>query len=307
MQRSLSFRPRLAAAICVAFALAALPAYGGGAWIPAPGDGEVQLGYSRKTAHTSWDSRGEGFVNLTQGTLEHHHDFRYGYLSGEVGLRERLSFRFLVTYLDGFEGPLEDLERNTGASDAWFGFKYRLRGGAWPMALGATLRTPVFYDLPGPYSRYLYNADGSFRGVSPEWRGVLKEDYALSYLISHSWLDGRAWLSGEIGYNYRRGAPSDEVPLSFEVGYPLPFLQASVKASTVWVQPVGNSSPREPNDRFGARPGFDFNNAQHWRAGLSLIVPLGPRWTVEAGYNQWLAGRSARRYEEPFLSIGRKF
>lgn len=305
MFRCSSHRVLAAAAL---FAVSAVPAFAGGAWIPAPGEGDVQLGFSRKTAHTSWDSRGEGFTNLSQGE-KHYHDFRYGYLSGEVGVAHRFSVKFLVTYLDGYEGRAHELERNTGASDAWFGVKYRLKGGSWPMALAATMRTPVFYDLPGPYSRYLYNADGSFRAVSPEWRGVLKEDYALTYLVSHSWLEGRAWLSGEIGYNYRRGAPSDEIPFSFELGYPLPFWNASVKANTVWVQPVGNSSPRQPSDRFGSRVGFNFNNAQHWRAGVSLIIPLGHerQWSFEAGYNQWLAGRSARQYEEPFFSIGRRF
>ena len=28
---------------------------------------------------------------------------------------------------------------------------------------------------------------------------------------------------------------------------------------------------------------------------------------VEAGYNQWVWGESARRYDEPYLSLGRRF
>ena len=43
-------------------------------------------------------------------------DFRYTYLSGEVGLLPRLSTRFLVTYLYGLEGPEEELEKNAGLS-----------------------------------------------------------------------------------------------------------------------------------------------------------------------------------------------
>ena len=62
-----------------------------------------------------------------------------------------------MTYLDGLEGPHDDLEKNTGLSDAWFGFKYALAEGSWPMALGATMRTPYFYDLPGAYNRYLFD------------------------------------------------------------------------------------------------------------------------------------------------------
>jgi hypothetical protein len=45
------------------------------------------------------------------------------------------------------------------------------------------------------------------------------------------------------------------------------------------------------------------------RVGLGLIVPFGPRrlWNVELGYNKWIWGRSARRYQEPYFSIGRAF
>jgi hypothetical protein len=284
------------------------PAFAGGAWVPAPGTGDVQLGFSRKTAHTSWDSRGEGFTNLSRGET-HYHDFRYGYLSGEVGLWQRVSFNFLVTYLDGLEGISGDLEHNAGSSDAWFGLKFELTKGDWPMALQATTRTSYFYDLPGAYNRHLFNSDGSFRGVSPEWRGLLKEDYELAFLLSHSYAEGRGWMNFRVGYNYRVGAPSDEVPLAFELGHPLPWRKLAVKISTNYVQPVGNDSPRQPEDRFGSRVGFNFNNATVWRAGVSLIAPLSTRgdWNVEAGYNQWLGGRSARQYEEPFVSIGYRF
>lgn len=288
------------------------PVFAGGAWVPAPGHGDVQLGFSRKTAHTSWNSRGEGFTNTTtrpEGVLKHYHDFRYRYASGEVGVFDRLSFRFLVTYLEGYEGPKDDLELNTGFSDAWLGVKYQLKEGAWPMAIAATLRTPVLYDIPGPYQRYLYNSDGSFRGLSPEWRGVLKEDYTFTYLLSHSYAEGRGWMNFELGYTFRNGAPADEVPFSFDIGYPLPFWNAAIKGSATVIQSVGNDSPRQPDDRFGSRPGFNFNNASHGRAGIALIVPLGKsgHWTGELGYNQWLFGRSARQYEEPYASLGYRF
>ena len=288
------------------------PSFAGGAWVPAPGHGDVQLGFSRKTAHTSWDSHGDGFTNTTNtphGVQKHYHDFRYRYVSGEVGVVNRLSFKFLVTYLDGYEGPKDDLERNTGFSDSWLGVKYRLKEGNWPMALGVTMRTPVLYDLPGPYSRYLYNSNGTFRGLSPEWRGVLKEDYTLSYLLSHSYADGRGWMNFELGYTWRNGAPADEVPFAFDIGYPLPFWNAKVKGSVTYIQSVGNDTPRQPDDRFGSRAGFNFNNASHLRAGAAIIVPFGKdgRCSVEAGYNQWLWGKSARQYHEPYLSLGYRF
>lgn len=294
-------------------ALLMLPDAGfcGGAWVPAPGQGDVQLGFSRKTATSSWDTAGHAFDNTTvfEGkTVAHHHDFRYGYLSGEVGLLNRLSTRFTVTYLHGLEGPEEELERNTGLSDAWFGLKYALAQGEWPMALAATVRTPYFYDLPGAYSRYLFDSNGERRGVSPEWRGLLKHDYTLSYLLSHSFHEGRGWMNFEAGYTWREGAPADQVPLSAELGWPLPWWGMAVKGSLVWVESLGNDSLAEPDDRFRARAGFNFNDASMSRAGLSLIAPVGSTpTTVELGYNHWLSGESARRYKEPYLSLGYRF
>ena len=281
----------------------------GGAWVPEPGDGDVQLGFSRKTASTSWNTDGETFRNLNNRGVVSYHDFRYAYLSGEIGLLKRLSTRFLVTYLDGFEGPHDDLEQNTGMSDAWFGFKYALAEGEWPMALSATMRTAYFYDLEGPYNRALFDSQGNRRGVSPEWRGLLKEDYTLSYLLSHSYHEGRGWMNFETGYTYRVGAPADQIPVTAEVGYPLPFLGASVKGSAVYVRSLGNESERQPDDRFGSGATTNFNDASMGRLGVSFLAPLGRggETTLEVGYNQWVWGISARRYREPFLSIGRRF
>ena len=77
----------------------------------------------------------------------------------------------------------------------------------------------------------------------------------------------------------------------------------------VYIQSLGNDSPRRPDDRFGSSASNNFNDASMGRLGVSLLVPLdrNQRWYVEAGYNQWVWGRSARRYQEPFLSLGRGF
>lgn len=281
----------------------------GGAWVPEPGDGDVQLGLSRKTASTSWNTDGETFRNLNNRGVVSYHDFRYAYLSGEIGLLKRLSTRFLITYLDGFEGPHDDLERNTGMSDAWFGLKYELAEGEWPMALAATIRTAYFYDLPGSYNRTLFDSQGRRRGVSPEWRGLLKEDYTLSYLLSHSYREGRGWMNFEAGYTYREGAPADQIPVTAEVGYPLPFLGAAVKGSAFFVRSLGNESTRRFDDRFGSGATTNFNDASMGRLGVSFLAPLdrSGKTNLEIGYNQWVWGISARRYREPFLSVGRRF
>lgn len=287
------------------------PAAAGGAWVPEPGQGDVQIGFSRKTASTSWNAFGDTIVHTTVldgERVRNYHDFRYGYLSGEIGLLRNLSGTFVVTYLDGLEGPKEDAERNKGLSDSWFGLKYSLRKGDTPMALGFIYRTPMFYDQPGAYNRHRFDANGRFLGLSSEWRGLLKHDYTLSYLVSHSIQQGRGWANLQAGYTFRDGAPADEVPVWADLGYPLPFWNADVKVSGVFVHSMGNDSPRQPNDRFGSRPDYNFNDASMGRAGLALVVPFGrERWAAEVGYNKWLWGRSARQYEEPYLSINRRF
>jgi len=281
-------------------------AHAGGAWVPAPGDGDLQLGFSRKTAHTSWNSRGETITNTGRFA---NHDFRYAYLSGEAGIFDRLSVTFLITYLHGLEGPAGGLIKNAGPSDAWLGLKYSLAQGQTPVALALTVRTPDFYDIDGPYTLDLYNSQGEFVGHSPEWRGLLKYDYTLTCLVSRSLGQGAGWINLETGYTYREGAPADQIPVLLDGGYPIPHTKLVAKLSTVYIQSLGNDSPRQPDDRFGSRPGFNFNNASMFRAGVSLIHPLGKegRWTVEAGYNLWLWGKSARQYEEPFLSLNRRF
>ena len=297
-------------AIAFLFCLASIPeaAYCGGAWVPPQGKGDFQFGLSRKTASTSWNTDGDTFVNGTNNRVSYH-DFRYAYLSGEIGLLPRLSTRFLFTYLDGYEGPHDDLEKNAGLSDAWVGLKYELAKGSWPMALSATLRTPYFYDVNGPYNRYLFSANGQRRTVSPEWRGLLKRDLSLTYLLSHSYREGRGWVNFETGYTWREGAPADQIPVSAEVGYPLPVLNAAVKGSAVFVRSLGNTSPRQPDDRFGSGATTNFNDASMARLGISFIAPLGRsgKTNLEAGYNQWVWGISARRYREPFLSLGYRF
>jgi hypothetical protein len=297
--------------LCLALLLT-YPAAGlcGGAWVPKPGQGDVQLGYSQKTASTSWNRSGESFTNTTlfEGErVRHHHDFRYTYLSGEIGLLPRLSTRFLVTYLYGLEGPEEDLEKNAGLSDAWIGFKYALAEGSWPMALAATLRTPYLYDQPGAYNRYLFDAQGNRRGVSPEWRGLLKDDYTLSYLLSHSYRDGAGWFNFEAGYTWREGAPADAIPVNVELGYPLPWYGLALKGAVNYVGSMANDSQREPDDRFGVSATTNFNDASMLRAGLGVIIPLSGPFGLEVGYNQWLWGESARRYREPYLSVGTRF
>lgn len=281
-------------------------AWAGGAWLPGTGHGTLYGGFSRKTAHTSWNASGESFTNT--GRYENH-DFRYLYLNGEVGLSRRVSAIFLFTHLDGLEGPTGELRRNTGPSDAWLGFKVRLTDKTWKTALRATLRTAYLYDIDGPYTSELYDDEGHFVGHSPEWRGLLKEDYTLEGVASRSFHGGRSWGIASLGYTYRVGAPADQVPFYLEGGRWLASGRVAVKFESYWAFSLGNDSPRAPDDRFGSRPTFNFNDASMGRVGASFIVPLGRKgkWSLTAGYNLWVWGRSARQYEEPFINLGRSF
>jgi hypothetical protein len=281
-------------------------AWAGGAWLPGTGHGTLFAGFSRKTAHTSWDADGKGFTNT--GRYENH-DFRYAYLNGEVGFSRRFSFEFLLTHLDGREGPTGELRQNTGPSDAWLGFKMQLTDGELKSALRATIRTAYFYDIDGPYTSELYDDEGEFVSHSPEWRGLLKEDYTLEGLLSRSFQGGLSWGISSLGYTYRLGAPADQVPLYLEGGRWLAQGRVAVKLESYWVFSLGNDSPREPDDRFGARPDFNFNDASMGRVGASVLVPIGPKgkWSLTAGYNIWIWGLSARQYEEPFINFGRAF
>lgn len=175
--------------------------------------------------------------------------------------------------------------------------------------LGFIYRTPIFYDLPGPYSRFLYNSDGSIRGNSPEWRGLLKHDYTLAYYVSRSLADGRGWANFYTGYTWREGAPADQIPVSGEFAYPLPHLPFDVKGTVLFQRSLGNDSPAQPDDRFKASPSNNFNDTSFLRLGIGLFAPLDAkrRWFAELGYNQWVWGISARRYREPYLTIGRTF
>lgn len=290
--------------VCLHVCLSPSVALAGGAWIPAQGEGDVQLGYSVKTADSSWDPRGNARDNSSW------HIFRYVYNGGEVGLGSGFSFRYLVLYLDGLEGPRGDMEHNAGMSEAFLGVKYRLTEGEWPMAVAFNHRTSYLYDLPGTYDRHLFEDDGSFKGVSPEWRGLLGEDYGLSFLISRSLAGGGGWANAEVGYTYRTGNLSDEIPVYAEVGYPLPWQELKVKGSYRWVQSVSNHDlDRAPDDRFGCSANNCFPDASMMALGVSVFRDLGAarRWYGELGFNQWVWGRSARQYEEPYLTFGRRF
>lgn len=294
----------------LALVVTAEPVLAQSAWVPAPGQGYAYVGGSRKTASTFFTKTGEVEAASPTGCCQNH-DFRYFYLTGEVGIVPRLSGTFVVTYLYGLEGPDGHLEKNVGFSDAWFGLKYAVLDGATPVTAALTVRTPAFYDIPGPYSRNLYDDEGNFVGHSPEWRGVLKHDVTAQVLAGRSLGEGKGWVQGGAGFTWREGAPADAIPVHAEVGYGLPWLNASVKGTGQFVRSLGNWSERAPDDRFGTNPASaqNLNDQSMGRIGAAVLVPVGPkrRVNIELGYTRVVWGRSMRRYDEPYLSIGASF
>ena len=301
-------------AIAVA-ALTTTAAFAGGAWVPERGDGDIQFGYSRKTAYSSWNVEGDPVDNASG------HDFRYAYLSGEIGFGHGLSMRYSALYLNGYEGTPGNEEQNRGTSELFLGVKYRVHEGTWPMAVAAHMRTSILYDQYGTYDRHLFlpdedDVDGDlddtealFNGVNSEWRGLLGEDYGLMFLASRSMFDG-GWLNLEIGYTYRTGNLADEIPVWAELGYRTPWRPLAIKGTISYVQSVGNNDEvRDPDDRFGCSDTNCFPDASRAVVGGSVMFDLGKNalWWVEAGYNWFVWGESTRQYEEPFFSIGRRF
>lgn len=298
---------RILCGIALTLAVTASRVEAGGAWVPAKGEGDLQLGYSVKTADSSWTARGDSVDNASW------HIFRYVYSGGEAGLGKGFSFRYLVLYLDGLEGRRGDMEHNAGLSEAFLGMKYQIKTGTWPMAVAFNHRSSYLYDLPGQYDRHLFtdaqNGDAVFKGVSPEWRGLLGEDYGLSFLVSRSIRNG-GWMNFEAGYNYRTTNLGDEIPVYFDIGYPIPWQEIKLKGSYRWVQSVGNNSDeRIPSDRFGCSATNCFPDASMMAVGLGFFRDFGAekKWYAEAGYNQWVWGRSARQYGEPYFTFGRRF
>jgi hypothetical protein len=299
-----------ARATLLVMAVGVASAEAGGAWIPKPGHGYVYLGFSRKAAASSWDVEGQAFDNLTGNPARAAwHDFRYVYLSAEVGLFDNLSLVLNPNWLYGLEGPKDDYEKNVGLTDGWIGLKYQITRGGLPMAIGFNHRNDYFYDLEGPYDRHLFDEDGAFRGVSPEWRGLLKHDYSLSWLVSRSLAQYRGWSSLEAGYTWREGAPADQLFVNADLGYPLPFWGSHLKGALHLEHSRGNDSPSQPDDRFGSRATFNFNDASYAKLGGAFMVGFGANkeWAFEVGYNQWIWGHSARRYKEPYVAVGRSF
>src|SRR6202035_3628218 len=101
-------KPMTRSALWLCFVTLALAAptasWAGGAWVPPPGDGDIDFGFSDKTASTSWDTHGHAYTNRNGLGEISYHDLRYFYLAGEIGLFKNFSATFLMPSTDAIEG-----------------------------------------------------------------------------------------------------------------------------------------------------------------------------------------------------------
>ena len=319
--------------------------HAGGPWASKPGKGRLTFGYSRKTAGSRW---------LTDGTVEQQpdsllvdglfHDFRYAYLSGEVGLFENLELSGTLLYLWGYERITSDpktgksfkpeWELNAGFTDAWLNLKYQVLHGDYPLAVMVSSRFPDLYDEEGPYTRYMsrfytsvvdtktgdgrdstYLKRDTAVVASNEWRGLLKRDFGIHVLAGHSF-DGDAYVQAMLGYNFRQGAFADQLLFSVEGGYNFklsPQWTIMPKLAFDYTGGVGNGGRPDETDRFNFRVNnvpqnnYYFNNAKYGRLYGGVGVSFNDNLGVELGAGRWIFGQGAAIYTETYAQVSYGF
>lgn len=296
----------LGALVTLLLVVSAQAMYAGGGWVEEPGHGNIRVGYNWKLQPDALrrDIEGELYTSLFTMT----HDYRFLYLSGEVGILPGLEGSLLVTYLwaaETVDSTAEDPSRfYDGPSDMWVGLKYQLWGGDFPTAIAATVRLP-----------YLYEGSSVRNGhVLTEVPGLLGRDYELSAAVSHSF-DSRIYASLGSGFRLREGAATNQILLVAETGGKLPFLddRVSVKLGVDGAFSVGEPEPSTSKDRFSGLTlergshMFDFNDASYLRPQVGISVQVLPEIDVSAGYSYIVWGHSTVVYQDFLVQLGYSF
>jgi hypothetical protein len=278
-------------------------AWAGGGWVPAPGAGYVNLAFVDKVSSSGWDANGRSTFAGDGATSRD--DLKFIALSGEVGLVSGVSLLLVVPFLYGREGRTDPLDSGAGFSDLFIGGKIAVLEGVNAVAASVVARTPWLYDRGGAYRRFDSAADQADHKLSSQWRGLLKYDLAFTVHGSRSFASGRGWATIEPGVVFRTGAPSHAFAAGGEVGYAF-FESIPLAAKLYTYLSLSLHTDREPreDDRFPSTTVYNFNDASMWKIGASLLWRPWLGLFVEAGYGRWIWGRSARKYEEPFVSIG---
>lgn len=319
----------------------------GGPWTQKPGKVKLTMGYSRKTAGSRWTN---GVLDtppdstLVDGLF---HDFRYGYVSGAVGIVDGLELSGTINYLWGYERVSRDpktnqphkpmWEVNSGFTDSWLNLKYQFLQGDYPLAVMVSTRFPDLYDDPSDvYSRYSMRTcvyavteqtpegkDTVFRrtdtviDATGEWRGLLKRDLGIHVLAGHSF-DGKGYMQASLAYNFRQGAYADQVIFTIDGGYSIPVLDewtVMPKLAFDYTGGLGNGGLPDSTDRFQSRDSrgvgqrnVNFNNGRYGRVYGSVIVgPSDGKYGLDLGVGRWVFGNGSARYWETYAQLTYQF
>lgn len=278
----------------------------GGGWVDEQGKGSIRIGYDWKPQVGALRRDIEG--NLYNALFNTSHDYRFLYLSGDVGIVPRLEGSLVLTYLWAWEIVDSTSEEPSqiyhGASDMWVGLKYQLLDGAFPVAVGGTVRLP-----------YLYEASSTRNGQPlTNVPGLLGHDYELSVAVSHS-ITPRLYATAMGAFRLREGASANQLIYGVDGGYTLPMLddRVTVRACIDGVASVGEPRESTSFDRFPGyrteRDGhaFDFNNASYFRPQVGLNVRVLPGIDVGLGFAYIVWGHSTVVYRDILAQIGYTF
>jgi hypothetical protein len=215
-----------------------------------------------------------------------------GSVYAEYGLTGDLTAQFDFPFLR--RQSLETTGTLTATGDALVGLKYRFRKGRTPFAVS------VDFGLP----------TGDSRGFVP-----LKETPEIPFRIptgdgefnnrvslytSRAFQDGRTYVSGGGGYNFRTEGFTDEISYFLQAGHKV-FSAFWLSGSVQRLQPA-----REPNlERsvgFGVGEGV-----QYTTVGGEVMVPISRRYSVSAAYYQPFSARNILAGGSLMLGFGIEF
>jgi hypothetical protein len=297
----------LRALVTLLFILAsAAPLLAGGGWVAKPGHGGIRIGYDWKFQPGALrrDVRGDLFRSEFSLT----HDYRFLYLSGDVGVLPGFEASALLTYLwadESVDASSEDPSWHYhGPSDMWLGLKYQVLDGDYPTAIAANVRLP-----------WLYAAASIHNGQKlTNITGLLDRDYEINASVSHSFNDD---LYGSLtgGFRLREGAITNQILFLAETGGTLPMLDRKIFGKIVVDGALSVGEPEESTsrDRFDGRTTvvaghpFDYNNASYIRPGIELGYKITPDLGVSAGLSYIVWGHSIDVYREVLLQAGYSF
>jgi hypothetical protein len=186
----------------------------------------------------------------------------------------------------------------------WLGLKYQVFSGAFPTAIGASVRVPWLYE------------SASFHGTQKTTNitGLLEHDYDFTAAVSHSFNDD---LYGSLtgGFKIREGAATNQITFLAETGGTFPILDRKLfgKIALDGAFSVGEPEESTSRDRFDGYTterdghGFDFNDASYIRPGIELGYKITDKLGVSAGFSYIVWGHSTVVYRDILIQAGYSF